>query len=82
MTCDQLAARLEGRGTPDLTFDPGGLLLGVFYTHPELCVPNGIQLGALEAVFVHWAEANPQLMQTPAWDCVATAYSQSFPCKR
>jgi hypothetical protein len=82
MTCDELVAHLEGRGTIDLNFDPGAMVLGVAATHPELCIPNGIVLGTLEAVFVHWADSNPKLMNMPAWDCVARAYSESFPCRK
>ena len=79
MTCGDLKARFEGR-SEDRSFDPGAELLGVIATHPELCVPDGTMLGTLQAIFVHWTDDNPNLMQMPSWDCAAKAFHESFHC--
>lgn len=87
MTCGELKDRFEGRIPGPLTLggsaiDPGAELLGVVATHAELCLPQGIVLGTLRAVFVHWADGNPKLMKMPSWDCVARAFAESFPCRQ
>jgi len=82
MTCGQLKDFVEGKGAPDLYFDPGSELMGVVATHPELCIPAGTILGTLRAVFIHWADTNPKLMSMPSWDCAARAFKESFQCQR
>lgn len=63
-------------------FDAGAQLLGVVETHPKLCVPTGIQLGTLEAVFEHWADTHPNAIRGDAWVCAELAFRDSFPCKQ
>lgn len=79
MTCGQLKDYLENKSV-NLSFDPNAELLGVVATHPELCIPKGTILATLKAVFVHWGDGNPKLMNTPSWDCVARAFRESFQC--
>jgi hypothetical protein len=81
MTCGQLKNYIEGTAAV-LNFDPGAELLGVVATHPELCIPRGTILGTLRAVFVHWGDSNPKLMNMPSWDCAARAFRESFPCEQ
>ena len=81
MTCGQLRDRLENK-IVDFQFDPGAELMGVVATHGELCIPTGMVLGTLRAVFIHWADANPKLMNMPSWDCAARAFRESFPCEQ
>jgi hypothetical protein len=54
------------------------MVLGVAATHPELCILNGIVLGTLEAVFVHWADSNPKLMNMLAWETVGQGCSGGY----
>ncbi|WP_442868430.1 Rap1a/Tai family immunity protein [Bradyrhizobium sp. CCBAU 51627] len=78
-TCGQLKGAIDGTA-PDLSFDPGAELLAVVATHRDLCVPNHTTLAVLQAVFVHWGDGNPRLMNTPSWDCAAQAFREAFPC--
>ena len=81
MTCGELKDRLENK-VVDLQFDSGSELMGVVATHRELCFPPGMILGTLRAVFIHWADGNPKLMNMPSWDCAARAFRESFPCEQ
>jgi hypothetical protein len=81
MTCGQLKDYLENKKV-DLSFDPGAELLGVVATHRELCIPPGVPLGTLRAVFIHWGDQNPKLMNMPSWDCIDRAFRESFQCNR
>jgi hypothetical protein len=85
-TCAQMVNGLQGMvryadpsGQIDYT-DYNAILLGVSDTHPELCVPPGIQAGVLKEVFLHWADANPKLMTMDAWACATRAFSETWPC--
>lgn len=81
MTCGQLRDILDNK-VIDTSFDPGAELLGVAATHRELCIPQGMTLGVLRAVFIHWADNNPKLANMPSWDCAARAFADSFPCAK
>jgi hypothetical protein len=81
MKCSDLLAGLEGR-TADLKTDYGAILLAVAQTNPKLCVPSGTMLAVLKAVFVHWADAHPELMNMEAWECAAQAFAESYPCSK
>ncbi len=79
LTCDELVAGLEGKGTPNT--DYGAIILGVVQTAaPRVCVPNGTMLATLKAVFVHWADQHQKEMGTEAWGCAAKAFAKAFPC--
>lgn len=81
MTCEQLKNELEGKSS-GLSIDPGAELMGVAATRREFCIPAGLTLGVLRAIFIHWADGNPKLAAMPSWDCVAKAFGEAFPCPK
>ena len=77
---DALRSGLQVGSGPN--FDAGAQLLAVVETQPKLCVPAGVQLGVLEAVFEHWADIHPNSVHGDAWACAEAAFRASFSCKR
>jgi Rap1a immunity proteins len=59
-----------------------GHLIGSLGASPQICIPTGVTIGQMIAIYVAWADKNPAEWHELESSTVALALRDAFPCNK